>query len=155
MDFQKVSKRVLRVLKLPPQLLYALGVGRWYGRLVLLLTTQGRKSGMPRVTPLQYEVIDGLYYLGSSLGEKADWYRNIQANPQVELRVGERHIQGFAETTTDPERLVDFLLYRLKQHPRMIGTILRAEGVPANAGREELKRYVARLALVIVHPQEQ
>jgi len=78
MDFQKVSKRVLRMLKLPPQLLYALGLGRWYGRLVLLLTTQGRKSGLPRVTPLQYEVIDGLNYLGSSLGEKADWYRNSQ-----------------------------------------------------------------------------
>jgi len=34
--------------------LYALGLGRLIGRLILLLTTTGRKSGLPRVTPLQY-----------------------------------------------------------------------------------------------------
>ena len=32
--------------------LYALGLGRLIGRLILLLTTTGRKSGLPRVTPL-------------------------------------------------------------------------------------------------------
>jgi len=35
--------------------LYAVGLGPVVGRLVLLLTTTGRKTGLPRVTPLQYE----------------------------------------------------------------------------------------------------
>jgi len=30
----------------------------------------------------------GLYYLGSARGLKADWLRNIQSKPKVEIRVG-------------------------------------------------------------------
>lgn len=59
------------------RVLYAIGLGPLIGRIVLLLTTMGRKSGLPRVTPLQYEEINGDYYLGSARGLKADWLRNI------------------------------------------------------------------------------
>lgn len=45
-----------RLAKWPPQILCALGLGPLIGRLILLLTTTGRKSGRPRVTPLQYEI---------------------------------------------------------------------------------------------------
>ena len=47
-----MGKFLWRALRIPPQLLYKLGFGRIYGRLVLLLTTTGRKSGKPHVTPL-------------------------------------------------------------------------------------------------------
>ena len=47
-------------------------------RMVLLLTTIGRKSGLPRITPLQYEEIDGAYYVASARGAQADWFRNIK-----------------------------------------------------------------------------
>ena len=69
------------------RMLYAIGLGPVIGKIILLLTTTGRKSGLKRVTPLQYEEIDGKYYLGSARGMQADWVRNIQANPQVEIRV--------------------------------------------------------------------
>ena len=71
--------------KIGPITLYRLGLGPLIGRLVLLLTTTGRKSGLPRVTPLQYELIDGAYYVGAALGLKADWLRNLQADPRVRL----------------------------------------------------------------------
>ena len=41
-------------------------------RVVMLLTTIGRKSGLPRQTPLQYEEIEGVYYVGSARGVQAD-----------------------------------------------------------------------------------
>jgi hypothetical protein len=47
------------------RVLYALGFGPLIGRIILLLTTMGRKSGLLRVTPLQYEEINGDYYLGA------------------------------------------------------------------------------------------
>jgi len=43
--------------------LYRAGLGPVIGRVVLLLTTTGRRSGLPRVTPLQYEQIDGAIYV--------------------------------------------------------------------------------------------
>ncbi len=64
------------------RVLYAIGLGRLIGGIILLLTTTGRKSGLKRVTPLQYEKIGGDYYVGAARGVKADWVRNILAFPQ-------------------------------------------------------------------------
>jgi hypothetical protein len=70
--FADAPKFLLRLIHYPPRIVYALGLGRLMGRLVLLLTTTGRKSGKPRVVPLQYEEIDGKICVGSSRGLKAD-----------------------------------------------------------------------------------
>lgn len=59
----RIPKFILRLNHYPPHLLYVLGLEPIIGRIVLLLTTTGRKSGRPRVTPLQYEEIDGIIYL--------------------------------------------------------------------------------------------
>ena len=133
--------------------LYDIGLGPLIGRLVLLLTTTGRKTGLPRVTPLQYEEIDGAFYLGSSRGQKADWFRNILANPHVEVRVKSRRFRGVAEAVTDPLRVADFLELRLKRHPKMIGAILQREGLPAQPERAQLEAYAAKLAMVVVQPE--
>jgi len=142
---------------LPPnhvmKALYDIGLGPLVGRLVLLLTTTGRKTGLPRVTPLQYEEIDGAFYLGSSRGQKADWFRNILANPHVEVRVKSRRFRGVAETVTDPLRVADFLELRLRRHPKMIGAILQREGLPAQPDRAQLEAYAAKLAMVVVRPE--
>lgn len=130
--------------------LYAVGLGPLVGRLVLLLTTTGRKSGLPRVTPLQYEEIDGAIYLGSSRGLKADWVRNILFNPLVKLQVKGRRFEGVAEVVVEPDQIADFLEYRLRKHPRMVGAILKAEGVGEKPGRGDLEAYAQKLALVIV-----
>ncbi len=132
--------------------LYRLGLGHFIGGMILLLTTTGRKSGLPRVTPLQYEEVDGLVYVASALGTKADWYRNILANPCVQVQVGPRRFEGMAETVTDPGRIADFLELRLKRHPKMVGAILKSEGLPEAPSRAELEEYAQRLAMVIIRP---
>jgi deazaflavin-dependent oxidoreductase (nitroreductase family) len=142
----------LRFIKLPPQLVYALGLGPIYGRLVLLLTTIGRKSGLPRVTPLQYEEVDGIYYVAAARGQKADWFRNIIANPHVEVRVRNKHFQGLAEPITDPARIADFLELRLERRPRMIGAMFLAQGWPTQPDRTQLEQYAANRAMVVIRP---
>jgi deazaflavin-dependent oxidoreductase (nitroreductase family) len=135
------------------RLLYALGLGPLVGRLILLLTTTGRRSGKKRVTPLQYEEIDGLYYLGAARGLKADWLRNIQACPEVEIRAGTRHFHGIAEGVNDPSRFADFMEVRLERHPRLIGLIMeKAHGLPRRPSREQLEELAMNEVLVIVHP---
>ena len=142
-----------KIIKYPPQFLYAIGLGPIYGRMVLLLTTTGRKSGLPRVTPLQYEEINGCIYIGSARGTKADWYRNIVANPKVNIRVRRRQFDGAAEPVTDPGQIADFLEYRLAKNPRMIGFIMSREGVSKNPTRGELEKHAERKALVIIKPE--
>lgn len=121
-------------------------------RMVLLLTTTGRKTGLERTTPLQFEDIDGLCYVASARGRQADWFRNLQADPHVRVRVGERQFDALAEAITDPGRIADFLEYRLRRHPRMVGTLLRLEGLPSRHTRAELEQFAAEKAVAALHP---
>jgi len=108
---------------------------------------------LKRVTPLQYEEIDGKYYLGSARGLHADWVRNIQADPNVEIRVKALNFQGKAEVVTDPARFADFVEVRLQRHPFMVGTIMqKAHGLPKQPSREQLEALAENEALVIITP---
>jgi deazaflavin-dependent oxidoreductase (nitroreductase family) len=133
--------------------LYAIGLGSVIGRVILLLTTTGRISGQKRITPLQYEQIDGKYYLGSARGLQADWVRNIQAQPCVEVRVNQDNFQGQAEVVTEAGRIADFVEVRLQHHPIMIGMIMqKVHGLPRRPTRPQLLTLAEREAMVVVTP---
>ena len=146
------TRRLYKLINKPPRIAYALGLGPLIGRLVLLLTTRGRKTGLLRVTPLQYEQIEGKYYVASAFGTRTDWYRNILADPGVRVRVGRKVFNAIAEPSTDPGQIADFLEYRLARHPRMIGMMLRAEGLSPSPSRQDLESLADEKALVILHP---
>jgi len=135
------------------EVLYTLGFGPLVGRMVLLLITTGRKTNLRRVTPLQYEEIDGAIYVASSRGQKADWFRNLVADPRVEVRVKSDRFCGICETATDPKRIADFLELRLMRHPKVMRRIFEWEGLPAEMSRAQLEEYAAKLALVVIHPK--
>lgn len=123
-------------------------------RKVLVLTTTGRKSGLPRQTPLQYEEIDGQIYIASARGPVADWYRNLQKEPQVILQFGDRQQEGIAKIVTEPAKIADFLQYRLERHPWMIGGIMRLEGLPLRYTRTDLERFAQGKALVVIKTEQ-
>ena len=138
------------------RVLYAIGLGPVIGRIILLLTTTGRKTGLKRITPLQYEEIDGKYYLGSARGLKADWVRNIQADPNVEIRVKSLNFQGRAEVVTNPARFADFVEIRLQRHPFVVGTIMqKAHDLPKQPSREQLEALAENEVLVIIEPKRE
>lgn len=147
-----LKKVFWRFAKRGPQLAFARGRGPDF---VLLLTTIGRKSGLPRVTPLQYEQVDGLFYVAAARGPHADWFRNIQANPAVEVRLKNRQFRGRGEPVTDPARIADFLQVRFQRHPFMLGAMFLAQGKSPRPNRAQLERYAAERAMVIISPDDQ
>jgi proline iminopeptidase len=73
----------------------------------LLLTTIGRKSGERFIFPLFYGESGGSYIIVASKGGAPDhpgWYKNLLANPEVELQVGTRKLKAKARTATGAER---------------------------------------------------
>ncbi len=130
----------------------ALGHGRGPS-VELLLTTTGRKSGQPRVTPLQYEEDQGVVYVASARGPHADWFRNIRVNPRVQVQIADRLFEGLAEPIVDPARIADFLQLRLKRHPIMMRAMLAMEG-QWRCRRADLERFAAKKVLVAVRPSE-
>jgi len=122
-------------------------------RMVLLLTTTGRKSGLLRVIPLQYEEVSGAYYIASARGQGADWFKNILANPQVHVQIRDREFDALAEPVTDPARIADFIELRLSRHPLMIRLIMHFfDGLPLRFTRAQLEEFCKQKALVILRP---
>jgi deazaflavin-dependent oxidoreductase (nitroreductase family) len=73
----------------------------------LLLTTTGRKSGERFVFPLFYGKVGGSYFVVASKGgapEHPGWYRNIFADPEVEVQVGTVTTKARARTAAGEER---------------------------------------------------
>ena len=73
----------------------------------LLLTTTGRKSGEKFIFPLFYGETGNSYFVVASKGgapEHPGWYRNILANPEVEVQVGTEKFTARARTATGEER---------------------------------------------------
>ncbi len=73
----------------------------------LLLTTTGRKSGEKFIFPLFYGTEGDSYIIVASKGgapEHPGWYRNILANPEVEVQVGTKKLKARARTVEGEER---------------------------------------------------
>lgn len=121
-------------------------------RMILLLTTTGRISGRPCITPLQYELIDGFHWVASGWGKSADWLKNIKKAPLVEVQIGGQKYPARADLVEDASGVADFLELRLKRHPLMIGMLLRAQGLPLKYKRQELERLAADIVAVKLIP---
>ena len=73
----------------------------------LLLTTTGRKSGDRYIFPLFYGNVGKGWVIVASKGgapEHPGWYRNILANPEVEIQVGTLRTKARARTAAGEER---------------------------------------------------
>jgi deazaflavin-dependent oxidoreductase (nitroreductase family) len=83
------------------------GGGPMAGRRLLLLTTSGAKSGRPHTAPMMY-IPDGerLLVIASNIGAPShpDWYRNLVANPDVTVEVGDQTYAARASTIVGAER---------------------------------------------------
>ena len=52
-----------------------------------LLETTGRRTGLPRHTPVCDGLDGGRFWLVAQRGRRADWVKNIQASPRVRVKV--------------------------------------------------------------------
>jgi deazaflavin-dependent oxidoreductase (nitroreductase family) len=93
-------------------LLWRLGLGgwvnhasRWCGQIMVLIH-RGRASGLLRRTPVNYALIDGDVFCTVGFGV-TDWYRNICADPRVEVWLPDGWWAGVADELPPdhPDRL--------------------------------------------------
>jgi deazaflavin-dependent oxidoreductase (nitroreductase family) len=94
--------------RIDPPLLRLTGgrVSSAYPVRVMLLTTTGAKTGKPRSLPLLYVTdSDRIILIASNYGGKSHpaWYRNLVANPEVEVLAGKRSGTYAAREITDPD----------------------------------------------------
>ena len=148
----KTARIFWRLIQIGPRAAYAIGLGPIVGRFVLLLTTTGRKSGRPVVTPLLFAHTEGTYLVASARGNSADWLRNIAACPNVHVRVGSLSFDARAEVVSDVSKVADYLQRQIDRNPRAFGAILRLEGLRWVPSRGELQKLATKRPMVALHP---
>jgi deazaflavin-dependent oxidoreductase (nitroreductase family) len=62
----------------------------------LYLTTTGRKTGQPRQIEIWFVEAEGKLYILAEHFHRAQWVKNILANPRVRVRVGEDEFDATA-----------------------------------------------------------
>lgn len=110
------SRRLMRA----PIWIYRTRAGALFGSRFLMLEHIGRKSGAKRYVVL--EVIDhpapDLYVIASGFGRKAQWFRNIQANPRVRVYAGSHASRRATTRVLDQEEVDRTLAAYRSRHPR-------------------------------------
>ncbi len=121
-----------------------------------LLGHRGRESGLPRET-----VLEAIFYdpktresvVLSAWGEKADWYRNVEATPALEVRTGGQRYVPEQRFLTPEENHAVIPDYR-RRHPLAFRVFAKVFGYPLD-GTESARREVARsLRLVAFRPRD-
>src|ERR687886_1520932 len=89
---------VRRVQRLVNRLLVFVGVHLAAPPGVAILETTGRRSGRPRHTPVGNGLAKGTntFWLVAEYGRRAQYVRNIEADPRVRVRIGRRWRTGTA-----------------------------------------------------------
>ena len=81
--------------------------GQFKGAPMLLLHTNGAKSGEERVNPMMYLDLDGRRFVFASKAgadTNPDWYHNLVANPRVTIELGTQTFDATARVITGEER---------------------------------------------------
>ncbi|MFI6043620.1 nitroreductase family deazaflavin-dependent oxidoreductase [Nocardia sp. NPDC051321] len=137
----KLGARALRTrwLVRAPIWLYRAGLGFLFGSRMMLLRHIGRKSGEARYVVL--EVVDrpapGEYVIVSGFGTRAQWYRNIQANPDVRISTGTTRNRPALAIAMTRDESADALAHYMRNHPtaweKLRASIEYATGKPVDA----------------------
>ncbi len=96
-------------------LMWRLGLGSVINMLpdtagqLMVLTHVGRKSGKTYRQPLNYALADGDVYCVAGFGAISDWYKNITANPRVQVWLPDGWWEGIARDVSDAPNRVPLL----------------------------------------------
>ena len=99
-----------------PLIWWRMGMGPILGHSMLVLTTWGRKSHLPRHTMLSFTPLKERIYLGPGWGLHCDWYQNLLADPHVTLQVWNEQVTGLPGEVVIPalaRRVTDEAEFRL------------------------------------------
>ena len=101
-----------------------------------LLETTGRKSGLPRRTPVGNGLRGDTFWIVTEHGHAADYVKNIQKDPHVRIKLGRRWRSGVAQILPD-----DDVQARLRRLGRPVNdTALRLVGTQHLTIRVDLDR---------------
>ena len=155
-DPPEAPNALVRWLFRVPVYFFRAGLGFLFGSRIILLEHVGRKSGLTRYSCV--EVVDRdaagtTLTIVSGYGEHAQWYQNLRARPDIEIRTnrGRRVVHAKLLSPADgADAMVDYA----RRHPKMAPNLMKLCGAHMD-GTEADYREVAekRLRFVQLEPR--
>ncbi len=116
-----ISRQLVRL----PIWLYRMGLGGLMSTAhTMVLTTWGRKSGLPRHTAIEYRTHGSKIYVVSAWGRRPNWYRNLIEQPVVRVRLGGQVFSARAQVVDDAGEALRVLYLFRKRAPIIYDPIL-------------------------------
>jgi deazaflavin-dependent oxidoreductase (nitroreductase family) len=133
--------------------MFRLGFGPFFGNpltgYIMVMKLIGRKTGKVRLTPVNYAIHKGNVYCISGGRTESDWFRNLLANPEVELILPGGCIHARMDEVTE----VDERLPIIRQILKNAGFAGFFEGYnPFTVTDAELTEKIGDLPLLRFHP---
>lgn len=110
-----------------------------------ILTVPGRKTGLPRSTPITVVEYQGRRYVQSPYGE-VDWVRNLRAAGRASLQSG-RRIETITVRELNAQEKVAFLQVVFRRAPKMVQ---RLSGVTRDSPIEDFEKVAHRHPVFVV-----
>ena len=122
MDVSKFTSKQLNTLRrifhaMNPFMVFMLRIGLGWtmniwpavsGR-IMVIKHRGRKSGKEYLTPVNFAIVDSEIYCTAGFGSTSDWYKNMLANPDVELWLPEGKRKAQAEDISGSPKRISLL----------------------------------------------
>jgi deazaflavin-dependent oxidoreductase (nitroreductase family) len=123
--FQQIDRGVIsypksawhQALFKTPIPMWRLGLGPLIGGFLMLITHTGRRSGLPRRTVVEYHMMEGKKYAPCAFCPRADWYKNITANPYVTIQTSHGTERVKAVRINDDQELLDVYNLFMRRDP--------------------------------------
>jgi deazaflavin-dependent oxidoreductase (nitroreductase family) len=139
----RLTTRIMNPLVL---VMMRLGISIWGSR---VLEVKGRKSGVPRRTPVNLLEVDGRQYLVAPRGE-GQWVRNVRSDGgRLALLLGRRRDERVATELPDGEKPPILRAY-LRRWKMEVGVFF--DGVTADSGEAELRRIAPDHPVFLLSP---
>lgn len=143
---------VKRMLWRLPVRIYRLRLGWLLGGRVMLLVHTGRVTGRERTAVIEVVRRDDTGYIAASgFGTRADWYRNISAEPEVTITVGARTMAATANPLTT-EQGAELMAEYAPRHPRLARRLCRIMGFRVDGSAADYRAVGARIPFVRFTP---
>ena len=154
-DPQPPNALVRWLFRLPVPLFRA-GLGFLFGGRIIMLEHVGRKSGLTRYSCV--EVVDrdpsaDTRTIVSGYGEHAQWYRNLCAQPDIEVRIGRGRCAVHAALLS-PEEGADVMADYARRYPKMAPNLMKLCGAHIDGTEADYREVaVKRLRFVRLEPR--
>jgi deazaflavin-dependent oxidoreductase (nitroreductase family) len=108
-----------------PVTFYRLGLGAVLDSIhLMVLTTWGRSSKLPRHSALEYRAHGSKVYIVAAWGKRSQWYRNLKAQPVVRVSRGWHSYSAEAVDVTDPHEALRALHLFRNTSPMIYDNVL-------------------------------